>query len=57
MSKKRKDISFIPEKKNKIGNLLPSSEERDDAFEEYDSHLGSFESLFDEEDEEDDDDD
>lgn len=50
MSKKRKDLS-----KSEIRDFFPTSEDRDDALEEYGSHLGSFDNLFEEEDEDDDD--
>lgn len=50
MSKKRKVNSRKPEKEIKIGGFFPSSEDRDDALEEYDSRLGSFDDLFEEED-------
>ena len=47
-------------KKNKkppkyIGDLLPSREERNEALEEYNSHLGGFDNLFDDDDEDGDD--
>jgi hypothetical protein len=55
MSKKRKVKTLIPEKEIKIGGFSTSLEDRDDALEEYGSHLGSFDNLFEEEDDDDDD--